>query len=152
MLLCENAETTNVMGKILLGGNVFGFYTVWFLTPGKFFFFKQVFTGAPATGGGWDGENKQPIPLLLAPWVLSWMERIFFVWPMALGFRSVPTGWSHVCPSNFTSSRLVDILNFQCMVSASYDAELGFSPVNDTSLGFWFLWGDIFLIYFFIEG
>ena len=49
MLLCENAETTNVMGKILLGGNVFGFYTVWFLTPGKFFFFKQVFTGAPAT-------------------------------------------------------------------------------------------------------
>ena len=30
----------------------------------------------------------------------------------------------------------MDILNFQCMVSASYDAELGFSPVNDTSLGF----------------
>ena len=38
MLLCENVETTNVMGKIPLGGNVFGFYTVWFLRPRKFLF------------------------------------------------------------------------------------------------------------------
>ena len=39
MLLCENVETTNVMGKILLGDNVFGFYTVRFLRPGKIFSF-----------------------------------------------------------------------------------------------------------------
>ena len=43
MLLCENVETTNVMGKILLGDNVFGFYTVRFLRPGKSFSFWSNF-------------------------------------------------------------------------------------------------------------
>ena len=75
MLLCENVETTNVMGKIPLGGNVFGFYTVWFLRPRKFLFlflfvclfvFKQAFTGAPAEVGGGGGENNQ-FPCCLLP-------------------------------------------------------------------------------------
>ena len=60
-------------------------------------------------------------PWCLLPECEFWVEWIFFVWPMALGFRSVPTGWSYVCPSNFMSSRLVDMLNFQCMVPASYE-------------------------------
>ena len=53
MLLCENVETTNVMGKIPLGGNVFGFYTVWFLRPRKFLFlflFVCLFLSKPLLG------------------------------------------------------------------------------------------------------
>lgn len=107
MLLCENAETTNVMGKILLGGNVFGFYTVWFLTPGKFFFLSKCLLGPLLQEGGGTVRTNNRFPCCLLPeCYLEWRGfSLCDLWPwdsevsqqdgpmFALQISRVPGSW-----------------------------------------------------------